>query len=1807
MRKSTIALGIVFGCVAQSGAALANPEGAQVVAGAASVSGQGTATVTVSQASEKTILNWDSFSIKEKELTQFLQPHAKAVALNRVVGADPSLIYGTLTANGRLILINPNGLTVGPSGVINANSFIASTADIANENFLAGKFTFDIPGQANARIVNEGTVTAAEAGIAAFVAPAVKNTGLISAKLGTVTLGAATKFTLDFYGDGLVSFPADAAVGEAPSDASGGKVAALVEAGGRIEGANVVLSARAARGVIDNVIVADGAVIARTASVVDGKIRLGGGAPQEMDGAARPPLAPEFAHVDGTDETAASAAESGGTITVDGGANGGVTLSGLIDARGAKGGAIDVKGEQTHIIGTVRADGAGDAGGSINVAGIRFVSFGGLLSAEGAIGGTISAKSERGDFSLGGIASARGLLGNGGTIEIAAAGESWEFGGAILDVSGATDGGVIRNLIGEKLVSSANYIARGERGNGGKIDVTATDMFLLSSGFDASGLAGGGQVRLGGEFQGGKSLAQDELPNAQTVTANDGVKIDVSSRGPGGDGGTAIIWSDRTTAFFGHADARGGLTAGSGGLIETSSLEQLIWRGSVETSRNGERGGTLLLDPKNIIIDDVAPPPVLGGLLDAGDRFGSAVAFQGLSMVVGSPYDDGAGETCTDCGAVYLFTFSGADFTGGALAGRIGHGYSGGKNFDLAGTLDAEDNFGAAVSLGLAVGAPGDDGALNGCANCGTVYLFTFSDGSFSGASPNGRIGAGYTGGNDIDLAGRLEANDSFGTGVSLSNGRLAVGVQGDDGALNTCSGCGAVYLFTFAEPSFTDGDLTGRIGLGYSGERPHDIDLSSVPLFGGTFGASNDNFGAAVSLLGGKLVVGAPLDDGATDNCIDCGAAYFFTFADETSFADGLLEGVIGSGYAASFLASNSPVLGLDAFDNFGTAVSLTSHLGTFAIGAPGDDGAANDCYNCGAVHVFRRPEQTIGEFFVEVPLEVPLALLTRPTFEGVRYRIRIGDTSFPGGLRSGSSNPSDPLGTPDAFGSSVAVSGLELVAGAFGDNGAANDCKDCGTAYFFRLNRLGPSALMIGQTGDGYTGAKDIALDETSPGSPPLSGPFDLSAFDGFLEQEASDVTIPVAEIVRVLESGTAVTLQANNDISLLVSLVVSQPLGSGGHLTMQAGRAIKLDGSIITDDGDLTLIANSPSALSAHRDPGDAKVEMKDGTALNVGTGRLFIQVQNGEGLAFRDASYIALENIIAGSVFFSTMGGTGSDVILNERVALSSSDVASVIVANNDVTLNGTIAASCEPSCDAASIVIRSGRSILINNRIETDGGDLTVIANDTLIAGVEDNFRDSGTAVISMASSGLIDARCKPPASCFGDVRLTIASDTSKTSHAAGNVTLGTIYAGRILVENLDDSNGNVTICTRTAPDCGTLNAFAGGNSAILAARGGHFLNFAGARALSATNGRWLVYSQQPIDNRFDGLAADQVWDEQYAGATPGSDVPNTGNWFVFTRRDTLRLDLLGLDRNKPAVAAAGSGFDPALAAINALRTRYAANLDGSRSVFVADLNEEIEAERNLGRELDPRSVSGRIRPYGQLAEAAYNFSDAAVPTGYKRLWGEEGYRNGLDYAVYENSEGKIVLAFRGTEPRELADLRTDLIHLGNAISTQQLDALWVAHRVIAQYGAENVTIVGHSLGGFLAQYTGSYAGLDVIAVNSAPFSNNARVGPFGTAILSTGLQEDYVHNCRILPGPFSCGPLGYRQLGVEYYFDFFKDGDRGREYTAAEFLLRGCLPATLGGCHSVALFNRYLEEEYGGGPALNLFMTLGDDLRRSRR
>ena len=404
-------------------AANARPQGGSVVAGSAAIVNSATLTA-INQSSPRAAINWTSFDVGAKQAVRFNQPSSTAITLNRVTGSDPSQIAGQITANGTIVLTNPSGVVFSQGAQVNAQTVLVTTADISNQNFMAGKLVFDTAGKPNAMIVNQGTISVAQSGLAALVAPSVANSGTIIARMGTVILAGAATHTVDLYGDGLLAIDVTRQVGQAPIGADGQVVKALVTNTGviRADGGTVVLTAQAVDGIVGSLVDAGGRISAdsiggRTGTVVlrgvggsltiEGEVSAAGmtagsrGGSIEANATNAVTLAP-------TARVSASGMAGGGTIalgTTLARAAGGpsvttaATAKAVTIAKGAQvsasatvqgdGGRVTVLStERTDMAGSIvaRAGAAGGDGGFVEVSGYTGYSLTGTIDVSAALG-----------------------------------------------------------------------------------------------------------------------------------------------------------------------------------------------------------------------------------------------------------------------------------------------------------------------------------------------------------------------------------------------------------------------------------------------------------------------------------------------------------------------------------------------------------------------------------------------------------------------------------------------------------------------------------------------------------------------------------------------------------------------------------------------------------------------------------------------------------------------------------------------------------------------------------------------------------------------------------------------------------------------------------------------------------------------------------------------------------------------------------------------------------------------------------------------------------------------------------------------------------------------------------------------------------------------------------------------------------------------------------------------------------------------------------------------------------------------------
>ncbi|CAN7184207.1 YDG domain-containing protein [Pseudoduganella sp. LjRoot289] len=228
------------------GSAQANPGGPQVVAGQASFLQQGNLYSITN--TPNAIINWQNFSINPNEITRFIQQSGDSKVLNRIVGQDPSKILGSLQSNGKVYLINPNGVLFGKDARVDVNGLVASSLAISNADFLAGRNHF--AGEGAGKVVNQGSITTPDGGQVYLIASSVENSGVITSPQGEVVLAAGKSVQLVDSANPdvhvVVSAPADQALNLGQVLAAGGKVGiygALVNQRGRVSADSAALGA----------------------------------------------------------------------------------------------------------------------------------------------------------------------------------------------------------------------------------------------------------------------------------------------------------------------------------------------------------------------------------------------------------------------------------------------------------------------------------------------------------------------------------------------------------------------------------------------------------------------------------------------------------------------------------------------------------------------------------------------------------------------------------------------------------------------------------------------------------------------------------------------------------------------------------------------------------------------------------------------------------------------------------------------------------------------------------------------------------------------------------------------------------------------------------------------------------------------------------------------------------------------------------------------------------------------------------------------------------------------------------------------------------------------------------------------------------------------------------------------------------------------------------------------------------------------------------------------------------------------------
>lgn len=240
------------------------PQEGAVSSGIASITHQ-SEHCQITQSTDKVIINWDSFSIGATEKVSFAQPSSHSVALNRVIGKSPSEIFGALSANGHVFLINPHGIIFAPGAQVNTAGFVASTLTLLDHQFLEESYQFKGLGGS---VINRGTIRASDGSHITLIGGSVINDGRLEVSKGIVNLASGSEVSLALSEGGSLF-----------ATVTKESLSAHVANNGTIQatGGTVVLSALSTSAVLETVVNNSGVIEARSLAKEEGRVILRGG------------------------------------------------------------------------------------------------------------------------------------------------------------------------------------------------------------------------------------------------------------------------------------------------------------------------------------------------------------------------------------------------------------------------------------------------------------------------------------------------------------------------------------------------------------------------------------------------------------------------------------------------------------------------------------------------------------------------------------------------------------------------------------------------------------------------------------------------------------------------------------------------------------------------------------------------------------------------------------------------------------------------------------------------------------------------------------------------------------------------------------------------------------------------------------------------------------------------------------------------------------------------------------------------------------------------------------------------------------------------------------------------------------------------------------------------------------------------------------------------------------------------------------------------------------------------------------------
>ena len=873
--------------------AFAAPQGGTVTAGQAGIQQSG-ATTTITQGSQRAAIDWRSFNVGSSETVNFVQPNASSAILNRVVGNEASAIFGRINANGKVFLVNTNGILFGRSAQVDVGALAASTANISNSNFMAGKLDFNQPGKAGARVENQGSITVGEGGFAALVGRNVANSGVINARLGKVALAAGDAFVLDLYGDKLVNLIVDPAAMNTLTDANGTPLAAIVDQSGQInaQGGRVQLSATTVKQLVDNIINVSGVV------------------------------------------RATSFATAPGLISLQGDANTQVMVSGTLDTSGARlgdpGGRIEVTGRDVRLAPTALLAAVGGAG-SISIGGdwqgqgtlphaqqVNIEAGAVVDASAGSIGdgGTVAVWSDGNTQFAGRIKASGGTAsGNGGKVEVSSKGQLGFMGDVDMFATHGKQGSLLldpTNLTIGTVTSGDSEIAADQLRyfltRGGNVTLAADQNITVDA--EVNGLVTGGTGVAGG----GLTLtAGNNLTVNQTIALNDGALALTATNGTLSTTGTALLYTGS-----GNATLRGGagvdvgqVLAGGAVDIRSASGTVNVRNAIVAASATGTAAPVASLN-----VDGAGAVSLNGALVQGNATVRSGTGNVGLSTAV---IQSVGGNVDVNAGGSII---TAANNVGVLSAGTVNA--TAGQSIDLGAVIStgtatltsagggvtvhqAVTGGGTAATVGLTVNAAGPVALAGVNAGAGGINITTTSGNITSQGATAAEGGLLSAGGITLQASAGQSGTTAASLNLQATAGNVLV--DGNTGVnASTLLGQGSITLSAAAGGVTVSKPIAANTGAvnASTTARPTTIAITARD---------------AIDLAGGIAGTGGISVDSSAGTV---------TLRDSSLFSQGPVT--LGAAGAVSLLAG----AGIATTTNIGS-VSLTSRGGTLTLGNAG------------------------------------------------------------------------------------------------------------------------------------------------------------------------------------------------------------------------------------------------------------------------------------------------------------------------------------------------------------------------------------------------------------------------------------------------------------------------------------------------------------------------------------------------------------------------------------------------------------------------------------------------------------------------------------------------------------------------------------------------------------------------------------------------------------------------------------------------------------------------------------------------------